>query len=258
MLAAITISALTVFIYMVFLYLAAHLAGKYSIVDIAWGPGFILICAVLAIHYGSLSVQGIVLTSLVTLWGFRLSVHIFLRNFRKPEDFRYAAWRRDWGKKAPLISFFKIFMLQGVVMIVVALPVILPFRGGDTALTAINMAGILVFVAGFLFETIADHQLSVFKRKAENAGKLITGGLWKFSRHPNYFGEAVVWWGLWMISTGSGYWYISLISPVVITLSLRYVSGVPMLEKKYLNRSDFREYAKNTPVFLPFAGKKGL
>ncbi len=250
-------SIVTVFGYMVLFYTIAQAIRNYSIVDIGWGPGFILISLVLAVVHHGMSLPTAVLFLLICLWGIRLGVHIGLRNWGKPEDFRYAAWRREWGKRAPVIAFFKIFMLQGAVMLIVASPVILSFAGDHPSLSWINYTGIALFLAGFGTEALADHQLSAFRKKNGNKGKIIRQGLWKYSRHPNYFGEALLWWGMWLVSVGNGFWYVTLISPVAITFLLRFVSGVPMLEEKYRGRADFEEYAGQTPVFIPFIGKKG-
>lgn len=258
MIHGIGISALTVFCYMVIFYLAARALHNNSIVDIGWGPGFVAICIVLVFTFNGLSDIAVILFSLTTLWAFRLAGHVYLRSAGKQEDFRYAKWRREWGKKEPLIAFFRVFMLQGLVMLVVSLPLIISFTGSRGNLQIFSYLGILVFSAGFLIETIADWQLTSFKKKTEHAGKIITHGLWKYSRHPNYLGESLVWWGIWLISTGSGYWYLSLISPLIITFLLRYVSGVPMLEEKFRSRPGFEEYAQKTPVFIPFIGHRGL
>lgn len=253
----IAITALTIFCYMVIWYLVSRILKNNSIVDTAWGPGFIVVCIVLILSRKGLSDSSLLLFAFTGLWGFRLAGHIYLRNAGRSEDFRYAAWRKEWGRKEPLVAFFKIFMLQGLVMLIMSLPLIRSFTVIKNVPGIVNYAGILVFSAGFLIETIADWQLSVFKKTGENSGKIITHGLWKYSRHPNYFGEALVWWGLWMISTGNGYWYVTIISPLLITFLLRFVSGVPMLEKKFRNRPEFSEYAETTPVFVPFFGRRG-
>jgi steroid 5-alpha reductase family enzyme len=198
----------------------------------------------------------LILSLMVLLWGMRLSFYIYLRNAGKPEDFRYANWRKEWGPRQPWIAFYKVFMLQGAIMWVVATPVILAFAKHSQYPGPLAFAGLAVFLIGLGFEGSADRQLKRFKSNPENKGKIITTGLWKYSRHPNYFGEAMLWWGIGLYSFAvSGYWYC-FISPIVISLMLRYVSGVPMLEEKYRDRQDFREYAAKTPVFIPFIGKK--
>jgi steroid 5-alpha reductase family enzyme len=122
----------------------------------------------------------------------------------------------------------------------------------------VQYAGLGIFMAGFIFEAIGDYQLKRFKARDENKGKIITKGLWRYSRHPNYFGEAVLWWGIFLMCSGSRFDWIAVISPVTITFLLRFVSGVPMLEEKYRNRPDFIEYAAKTPVFVPFIGRRGV
>lgn len=156
------------------------------------------------------------------------------------------------------MAFFKVFMLQGLVMLIIALPLVFAFNSNQPRPTALNLVGYLIFGTGFIFEAIADHQLSVFKKNKDHKGKIITHGLWSISRHPNYFGEALLWWGIYLSSAGSGFEYISIISPILINLLLRFGSGVPMLEEKYRQKPEFKEYAENTPVFIPFIGRKGL
>jgi steroid 5-alpha reductase family enzyme len=258
MLNLIGISALSVFIYMLLFYLIAQAIKNNSIVDIGWGPGFMVIVTTLLIITENFETAYLITLLIIYIWGFRLFIHIFLRNRGKPEDFRYANWRRDWGKKQPWIAFYKVFMLQGFVMVVVALPFIFSFSETERNLNWLNYTGLVIFVVGFLFESIGDFQLSQFKRNKENAGKIITTGLWKYTRHPNYFGNALVWWGIYFYCFGSGFEYFTIVSPITMSLLLRFGSGVPMLEEKYQNRKDFQEYAKKTPVFIPFIGKKGL
>lgn len=252
------ISILAVFIYMLSFYLIAQIIKDNSIVDIGWGMGFVVLSVTLLLYTGKFSWYHLILFLIVLGWGTRLSIHILLRNLGKPEDFRYANWRKEWGKKAPVMAFFKVFMLQGLVMLIVSLPLIFAFISDQNKPSLLNVAGYIVFGFGFIFEAIADYQLTSFKKKAENKGKIITHGLWKLSRHPNYFGEALLWWGIYLSAAGGGYEYISIISPVLISLLLRFGSGVPMLEEKYRQNPAFVEYAKKTSVFVPFLGKKGL
>jgi steroid 5-alpha reductase family enzyme len=244
--------------YMLCFYLVAQIIKDNSIVDIGWGMGFVVLSSTLLLFTGKFSLYHLVLFFIVLVWGARLSLYILIRNLGKPEDFRYANWRKGWGKRAPIVAFFKVFMLQGLVMLIVSLPVIFAFISSQNKLSAINIAGYFVFVFGFIFETIADYQLSAFKKNKENKGKIITHGLWSVSRHPNYFGEALLWWGIYLSTLGSGFGYITIISPILMSLLLRFGSGVPMLEEKYSQKPEFIEYARNTAVFVPFIGKKGL
>lgn len=200
----------------------------------------------------------LIVSLMILMWGMRLSYHIYLRNLGKPEDFRYANWRKEWGRHQPIIAFFKVFMLQGTIMWIIGLPVMFVFSGKNLSPGWTGSTGLLLFLFGLTFEGIADSQMKRFKQFPDNHGKIITSGLWKYSRHPNYFGEALLWWGIGIYSYSvSGYWF-SFISPLIITLLLRYVSGVPMLEEKYKDRKDFREYASKTSIFVPLIGRKSI
>ncbi len=248
----IIVSAITAFLFMVLMFFIAQLKKDNSIVDIGWGLGFIAIALSLMVFPANKDIQDYLMTSIIAVWGLRLALHIYLRSKGKGEDFRYAKWRLDWGKKAVINAFYRVFMLQGAIMLVVSLPIIIVFGSSNSNLGLINFLGILVFIAGFLFEAIGDMQLYCFKRKEENKGKIITVGLWKYTRHPNYFGEALLWWGIALFTAGTELFLLSFISPLVITLLLRFLSGVPMLEKKYEGRQDWEEYKKKTPPFIPF------
>lgn len=252
------VAALSIFIYMLMFYVAGQIKKDNSIVDIAWGPGFIVVSLALLFYTGNTGLFNLFILLAVFLWALRLSIHILIRNWGKPEDFRYAKWREQWGKKEPWIAFYKVFMLQGLVMLVISFPVVISFSSFRENFNLINYIGLGIFLFGFIFETLGDLQLSQFKKKKENKGKIIQSGLWKYTRHPNYFGEAVVWWGIYFLSFGQGYEYLTIISPITITLLLRYGSGVPMLEEKYKERKDFQQYAEKTPVFIPIVGKKGV
>jgi steroid 5-alpha reductase family enzyme len=252
------LSGISIFLYMLILYLIAQSVKNNSIVDVGWGLGFVFTNLVLIINSVKIMPSMLILSLMILIWGMRLSFYIYLRNAGKPEDYRYANWRKEWGIRQPWIAFYKIFMLQGAIMWVVALPVILVFKRHKEFPGIFGFIGLVIFLIGLFMEGIADSQMKRFKSDHSNKGKIITSGLWKFTRHPNYFGEALLWWGIGIYGFSvSGYWF-SFISPLLITLMLRYVSGVPMLEEKYKNRVDFREYASKTSVFIPFLGKKTI
>jgi steroid 5-alpha reductase family enzyme len=202
-------------------------------------------------HSGSTDFKKIFVSSLVLVWGLRLSVHIFFRNRGRGEDFRYANWRRTWNNFV-LRSFLQVFMLQGFFMLVIAWPVLHINYGASVESGMIDLAGSLIFLIGFLFEAVGDSQLVAFRKDTSNAGQIITTGLWKYTRHPNYFGEALLWWGIWLMAVPVVDGIYTVLSPITITLLLRYVSGVPMLEKKYEGRADWEKYKAKTPVFVPF------
>lgn len=247
-----TEATLIVFVYMTLVFLLAMLLKDNSIVDIFWGIGFIVLTLFFLFRLQVTDPGRLIAASLVVLWAVRLSVHIFLRNKGRGEDFRYANWRRTW-KHFVLRSFLQVFMLQGFFMLVIAWPVLHILGSKNEVETGfISIAGLLIFAAGFYFEAAGDYQLMRFRKNPENQGKIITSGLWKYTRHPNYFGEALLWWGIWLMAVPVVDGIYTIISPITITLLLRYVSGVPMLEKKYKGRVDWEEYKSRTPIFFPF------
>ncbi len=247
--------ALVVFFYMTLIFIFALIRKDNSIVDFFWGLGFIVVTLYSLWENPVLDFRKFIVSLLVIIWGLRLSLHIYLRNKDKPEDFRYANWRKKW-KYFELRSFFQIFMLQGLLMLIISSPVVyINFYSAGTP-GIWDSLGLITFGLGFLMEAIADYQLTVFRKDPHHKEKIITSGLWRYSRHPNYFGEALVWWGLSFYALSLDGGWMTLISPVVITLLLRFVSGVPMLEKKYEGRPDWEEYKAKTAAFIPFL--KGL
>jgi len=247
------LSGITIFLFFTGFFLVAQWKKDNSIVDIGWGLGFVVLSCVLWLNTPNL--QRLIIPIMVSVWGLRLSYHIFRRNVGKPEDFRYVAMRKKWGDHQVINAFFKVFMLQGVLQFIVAMTII---TYGDTVDNGVLVVvGVLVFIFGLTFESVGDHQLKVFKAKPENKGKLIDIGLWKHTRHPNYFGEATLWWGIFLTGIGLGAPWYSAIGALTITYLVRFVSGVPLLEEKYKDRPDFIAYKKKTPVFVPFIGKRG-
>jgi steroid 5-alpha reductase family enzyme len=242
---------LVIVLFMTIIFILALIRKDNSIVDVFWGPGFIVVAVYSVIQSGEVDLRKMIVTLLVLLWGLRLSFHIMVRNSGKGEDFRYKAWRESW-KFFVLRSFFQIFMLQGVFMLIISAPVwfICFSKGGP--LGPWDSLGLVIFGAGFMIETIGDYQLAEFKRDPANKGKIMTTGLWSVTRHPNYFGEALLWWGIGCYALSFPHGGYALIGPVVVTLLLRFVSGVPMLEKKYEGRQDWEEYKSRTAAFVPF------
>ncbi|MBN1223515.1 MAG: DUF1295 domain-containing protein [Candidatus Aminicenantes bacterium] len=249
------LSCITVLAYMSIVFIAAMLRRDNSVVDTAWGIGFILIAFLTLFLKVGANFRQVLVTALIFLWGGRLSVHIGGRNKGKKEDFRYAQWRKDWGKWFVPRSYLQIFLLQGIIMIVVSYPVILVNSRGGSKFAILDIAGILLWCIGFYFEAEGDHQLRKFKKNPENRGKIMTSGLWKYTRHPNYFGEAVMWWGIYIIALSVKQGWTAVVSPVLITFLLLKVSGVAMLEKKYAGNKEFAEYAQRTNAFFPWFPK---
>lgn len=249
------IFALTVIgIYMTAWFVVSHIIKRGDVADIAWGMGFIVLSWALYIKRPSVQLSLAVI--LVTIWGIRLTVHIFTRNRKKSEDFRYRNWRESWGKWYPLRSFFQIFMLQGLLLVVVAAPLIALGSDGKDDVGFINMLGLVLWATGLFIEAVGDFELSQFTKKPQNKGKIMQSGLWQYSRHPNYFGEVLLWWGVWLVAFGTSYSYIAIIGPLAIALLILKVSGVPMLEKKYKGNKQYEQYKKRTSMFIPLPAKK--
>lgn len=250
-------AALAVFAYMTAVFLIALLLKDNSIVDIAWGLGFILVALTTLFLGPGFEAHHVLITGLVVVWGLRLASHIFLRNRGRGEDFRYAKWRRDWGRWVVPRSFLQIFMLQGVFMLIIASPIVLVNRSSEEGLIVLDGLGVFLWLTGFLFEAVGDQQLKRFKQKPESKGKIMTSGLWRYTRHPNYFGEAALWWGIFLIALSVRGGWAAVVSPLTISFLLLKVSGVRMLEKKYAGNEEFGVYARRTSAFFPWFSKKG-
>jgi steroid 5-alpha reductase family enzyme len=224
-----------------------------SIVDIFWGLGFVAIgWFYLATVPDVPTGRGWLVCSLVTLWGLRLALHIGIRNAGTGEDFRYRKWRENAGTNFWWISYFKVFLLQGVLLWIVSSPLILAqLDGPDIGRAALDVVAVVFWAVGFLFEVVADWQLMKFKREPANRGQILRSGLWSLSRHPNYFGEAVLWWGFGLLAFPTGGW-LALLGPLMITFLLRRVSGVTMLDAALVDRRPgYSDYIRSTPAFFP-------
>lgn len=250
---------LLILIYFILFFIIGTVKKNNSIVDIGWGLGFVLVSLYSLLTDGDRQIGQIIMTCLITVWGVRLFAHIILRNHGKPEDFRYAAFRRDWGKWLLPRAFFQIYLLQGIFLYLISLPVILTTGHQGPTNLPLLIAGITIWAVGFFFEAVGDYQLKVFLHTSGNRGKLMTTGLWKYTRHPNYFGEAALWWGIFLIALSCSTSLLAVISPITITLLLLFVSGVPMLERSMKKKPGYAEYAERTSIFFPWfpKNKKG-
>lgn len=249
-------AAVLALVYMTLVFILALIKKNNGIVDIAWGLGFILVGTTGFAVYGHGQPRQWLVLALVWIWGGHLALHILRRNRGKAEDFRYAAWRRQWGKLFIVRSFAQIFMLQGFLLLLIITPVLLVVAQKQPPLNLLDGLGVLVWLSGFLFEVIGDRQLAAFISDPANRGRLMTGGLWGWTRHPNYFGEATLWWGKGILALSASGGWLGLIGPVTITVLLLFVSGVPLLEKKYAGRPDWEQYKKRTSIFFPWFPKK--
>jgi steroid 5-alpha reductase family enzyme len=237
------------------IFVLACIKKDNSIVDVAWGIGFILVAVLTFFLEAKFTIRHILVTALVLAWGSRLAIHIAKRNKGRGEDFRYAQWRKDWGKWFFIRSFFQVYMLQGLFLLITAYPVMLINHSKETGIVLLDVIGVIVWLKGFFFEAVGDYQLSKFKRNAGNKGKIMTRGLWRYTRHPNYFGETAMWWGIFLMALSVRYGWTAIVSPLMITFLLLRVSGITMLEKKYVGNKEFEEYAKRTSAFFPWFPK---
>lgn len=235
------------------LWLVSVRIKNVSIVDLFWGTGFVIIAGVSLVQSDSSTLRGWLLTVLCAMWGLRLSVYLGMRNHRQPEDYRYAEMRARRGRNFWWSSLFIVFWLQGAVMWIISLPLQVGISSVSD-LNWLNFVGVVLWSIGFVFETVGDYQLAKFKR-LKKIGSLdatvMDKGLWRYTRHPNYFGNALIWWGLTLIAMEiTTLWLV--ISPVLMTFLLLKVSGVAMLERSLSNRSsDYRDYMVKTSSFFP-------
>jgi steroid 5-alpha reductase family enzyme len=237
---------------MTFWFIVSLITKRNDVADLAWGLGFIVVCVYLLLFTSS-SLSLKIISLLTTIWGVRLASHIYSRLKKTTEDSRYLAWRQEWGNTFILRSYLQVYLLQGLFMYLISLSAIISSKAIALSLP-LSAIGILVWAIGFLFESVADKQLSDFV-KVKKPGQIMQTGLWKYSRHPNYFGEVTQWWGIFVISLSASN-LLSIFSPLTITLLILFVSGVPLLEKKYQGNLAFEEYKKRTSVFIPWFSKK--
>jgi len=229
-----------------------------SIVDVFWGMGFVIVCAYYFLNTEGLESRKILMMTLVALWGLRLSVYIGWRNYGKGEDFRYQQFRKNYGaERYWWFSFFQVFLLQGVLIWIISAPLLAAqFYGSKMPLGWIDLVASIVWTIGFIFEAGGDFQLARFKANPENKGKVLNTGFWRYTRHPNYFGDAVVWWGYGLFSIAVGL-FLPLISPILMTVLILKVSGVAMLERTIKNtKPEYKDYIESTSAFIPWFPKK--
>jgi len=229
-----------------------------SIADIFWGLGFVIVAWLTFYMAEGYLGRKLLISALVTVWGLRLAVHIGHRNWGKGEDRRYQAWRANYGARFWWVSLFTVFGTQGILLWVISLVT----QAGQISPEPNRWAwqdalGFLVWAIGFFFEAVGDWQLARFKANPANRGKVMNRGLWAYTRHPNYFGECLMWWGLFLVTlaTPGNFW--TIISPLTITILLLKVSGVTLLEKSIVEtRPKYRDYMESTSAFVPWFPKR--
>ncbi|WP_414839286.1 DUF1295 domain-containing protein [Carnobacterium sp. TMP28] len=252
------------FVYFTTIFIIATIIKNNSIVDIGWGMGFVVGSWLTLLVTEDPTILSYAIVGLITVWGLRLSLRLLKRNYGKPEDFRYAQWRKEWGDKVVIIAFFRVFMVQGIINFVVGSASYSVIKYNEFSFNSGHQyfvyAALLIALIGLFFEVVGDEQLR--QHISKGSGKLLQTGLWSVTRHPNYFGEILIWVGLYasgitLFFTGSvnPWYYIALIiSPILMSTVLIKVS-TPLLEKNMEKYDSWEEYTKKVPMLFPWAKK---
>ncbi len=247
-----------VMVLMTLLWVVSVFLKNASIVDPFWGFGFVVVAVYYFLQTGETDVRKILVMILVVLWGLRLSVYLFWRNAGKGEDYRYQNFRKSYGEhRYWWVSFFQVFLLQGILMWLISAPILgAMFYAGSSPLNILDFAAIFFWIIGFTFEAGGDFQLARFKMNPQNKGKVLNTGFWKFTRHPNYFGDSTVWWAFGFFSAAAGS-YLPILSSVLMMALIIKVSGVALLEKSLAGKKpEYRDYILKTSAFFPWFPKK--
>jgi len=238
-----------VVVYITLWFIVSLILKRNDVADIAWGLGIALVGMTAFVLSPSLRLE--LMAALTLFWGLRLSYHIYKRFSSHPaEDYRYAQWRTEW-KHFVLRSYAQVFLLQGLLMVVVGYSLVHVSAMPATPLNALDVLALLLWIFGFVFEVVGDRQLKAFIASKPGKGAVLDTGLWRYSRHPNYFGEVTQWWALWLFALSVPFGWVAILSPIAITFLILKVSGVPMLESKLMQNPAYREYAKGTSVLVP-------
>ena len=249
-----------ILVLMTFLWLVSIPIKNVSIVDIFWGIGFIVVGSFYFFFEGEMYMLQLLVFILLCIWGLRLSVYLFIRNYKKGEDFRYQEFRKNYGpNRYWWFSFFQVFLLQGVLIMIVSLPLLgIKTETESNELNILDYAAIAVWLVGFFFESVGDFQLMRFKKNPDNIGKVLQTGLWRYTRHPNYFGDTMIWWAFGLFSVASGaYWQV--IGSLIMTWLIVKISGVSLLETTLReDKPEYNNYVKRTSAFFPWPPKKSV
>lgn len=238
-------------------WLISLLLKNAAIADALWGLGFVLVAWLTFFQADGFFQRKLLLALLVTIWGLRLFLHIAARSRGKGEDPRYASWRAQYGQRFWLVSLYKVFLIQALFLWVIAIGV----QYGQVAetparLTWLDAAGLGLWLAGIIIESVADYQLKRFLENPENRGRVMNRGLWRYSRHPNYFGESLVWWGIFVIVVSAPWGFLTIVSPVVITYTLLRLTGVTLMEQtEFSDNPEYQAYIRRTSAFVPWFPK---
>jgi len=240
------------------LWLISLVIKDASIIDVFWGSGFVIIAWFYAFQndLANMGFREMILLSMITIWGMRLTIYLAMRNLGKGEDYRYAQWRKDNGEKWWWLSFFRVFALQGFLLWIIS-ATYLPSLSTRAEMGVLEYFGVLLWIIGLFFESVGDYQLAQFKKDYNNKGKVLNTGVWRYTRHPNYFGDATIWWGFFFFAFAHPQGWMFVFCPIVMTFFLLKVSGVAMLEVKLKeSKPQYLEYIRTTSSFIPMVPKK--
>ena len=249
---------LLIMIMMTLLWVVSVIFKNVSIVDLFWGLGFVLASGLYFLKTGGYEPRKVILIVLVSIWGIRLSVYLAWRNIGKGEDFRYKQFRKNYGEKRYWwISFFQTFLLQGIFMWLISAPLLgAQYYGQYKSLGIVDIIGVIFWIIGFCFEAGGDYQLALFKSDPSNRSKVLDKGFWRYTRHPNYFGDSAIWWCYGFLCLASGSW-LPILGSILMTALIIKVSGVALLEKSLKEQKpQYKEYIEKTSAFLPWFPKK--
>jgi steroid 5-alpha reductase family enzyme len=250
-------AGVVILLYVASIWIASVIKRDTGIVDIFWGAGFVVAGLVYFLLAGGWPLRKGLALILVAAWGLRLTAHIAIRNHGRPEDRRYAAWRAKHADTWWWRSFFTVFLLQGLLMWIISLPLLSTMYAPEPlAFTWFDGLGVAFWAVGMFFEVVGDWQLLQFKSDPANRGLIMDRGLWAYTRHPNYFGETLIWWGFWLLAVPSAdYW--TIVSPILITVLLLRFSGVTLLERTMIEaKPAYRDYIAKTSAFIPMPPKR--
>jgi steroid 5-alpha reductase family enzyme len=243
------INLLAIALYMVGWFAVARSRNRLDTVDNAWGGGYFVLAWATALQ--STSWLSLLVATLVTIWAGRLTYHIASRNSQRPEDPRYVEISQKWKGNLWLRAFFSIFLLQGLLIWIIGLPISLAGNVSSSHVHLLAIVGTLIWLKGFVIEIIGDRQLKAYLATKPAKTAVLDTGLWRYSRHPNYFGEIVLWYGIAVIASGAHWGWIGLIGPTVLYITIRYASGVPPIENKRKDNPAYQAYKARTSVLLP-------
>lgn len=251
LIATFTIATLTSILYFTIFWSISIKLKKAWLADIAWATGFFVVYFVTyTINKGGSFKQNLILL-LLLFWGIRLATYLIIRNFNK-EDFRYQKLKEKWGSKWPRKSYLNIFIAQAITLVVINSGALLvAVYGKPFQIALLDYVAVTIWILGFLIESIADLQMYKFKSNPNNKGKIYKKGFWKYTRHPNYLGECIMWFAIFLLALSLPYGIVAIVSPIVITLSLLKFTGINTVEDKLKNNPEYLEYINKTPKFLP-------